>query len=163
VFRQITESQWQWYAKQIEKDEEEKATFTRDIVEYLARFINNEAVDQIKRARERKVDSGEGFQDTLKETFGRSLGGTTQPETTSNINETLETIEQSQHNIDDLDLDVIRVVDTNEKIQPVDNEKRKNKITFFPKDQIKPSSESSESKQPERQKRRIVIHKKGSE
>jgi len=58
----------------ITEDEKQKAEETRDYIEYLARFLDNQSVEKIKQAREsaEKVDD-EGFDTLLQRQFGRRL------------------------------------------------------------------------------------------
>jgi len=65
-----------YYAQQIAIDETEEHETWRDRLEYLARFWNSEAVDQVQRSREaRKGQTDTAFDSFLEEQFGRSLGG----------------------------------------------------------------------------------------
>lgn len=57
---------------------------TVDYIEYLAMYINAEAVDRVRRSRETAGVAGEeskkAFEELLEKTFGRGLG----EETTNN-------------------------------------------------------------------------------
>ena len=61
-----------WVATQISLDEEEEFDRTLSFVEYLASFINFEAVKKTKEQREnRKTMSDEEFQELIKQISGR--------------------------------------------------------------------------------------------
>jgi len=76
--------QWLTYAALIRQDKQEEEEKWRDRLEYLARFWNNEAVDQIQKARQqeksgKKQGSREQFDSFLEDTFGRGTGNAVPP------------------------------------------------------------------------------------
>lgn len=98
-FETLIPAQWMFYASMIGQDQREEEELWRDRLEYIARFVNNEAVDKIQAARKkhqqdledgRQVDAFNAF---LEQTFGRGLGDSTHP-----------------NNREDDDVDSIRVI-----------------------------------------------------
>jgi len=79
-FDTITPVQWLFYAHMVGEDRREEAEAWRDRLEYMARFIDNESVEKIKKAREhheRSIEDGvqvDGFDNLLISTFGKGLG-----------------------------------------------------------------------------------------
>jgi hypothetical protein len=73
----ITPVQWLAYAALIRQDRQEEEEKWRDRLEYLARFWNNEAVEQVQKARQQKeqqrTTSDEQFSTFLKDSFGREI------------------------------------------------------------------------------------------
>ncbi len=53
-FNDINASQWRWYAHMFSIDEELEFKKNLELVEYLASFWNSEAVNNIKKNREKK-------------------------------------------------------------------------------------------------------------
>lgn len=63
-----------WIAKMINKDKEEEFLKRRDELEYLASFINPEAVAKVKETRNNmKVVSEEDFENILSSISGREM------------------------------------------------------------------------------------------
>ena len=74
VLSKVTYPQWLWYAAQFAADDKDQFELLRDIAEHNASFWNPEAVDQVRRAREKTfVVSDKNFAKQLEETFGRKL------------------------------------------------------------------------------------------
>ena len=74
VFETITSTQWMLYAELFRLDEQEKVEEIRDYLEYLARFWDNKAVDQVQESRKhaKKTDDSD-FNKILKAKFGKGL------------------------------------------------------------------------------------------
>jgi len=63
-----------WYALMFNKEREEKFDADLNMTEYLASFINAEAVKQTRESRDnKKVVSDEDFEMGLRQRFGRDL------------------------------------------------------------------------------------------
>ena len=63
-----------WYALMLNRDREDSFESDRNMTEYLASFINGEAVRQTREARDKqKVVSDEDFDQILRNEFGRDL------------------------------------------------------------------------------------------
>lgn len=63
-----------FYAHMIAQDEREKIERTRDSIEYMARFIDNESVEKIQRMRENQTETeDDSFNALLEDRFGRSI------------------------------------------------------------------------------------------
>ena len=76
MFDDINSAQWLWYMYNVSKDQEEKYIFKRDFTEYLASFIEPEAVQKIRLSREKAVAiNDENFSRSIKDMFGRELPG----------------------------------------------------------------------------------------
>ena len=77
IFKDISSTQWMYYAHMISQDERESVEKTRDFVEYHARFLDNESVEKIQRARKEEKSNvpskDELFNDFLKSEFGRPV------------------------------------------------------------------------------------------
>jgi hypothetical protein len=57
------------------QDKKEEIEQWRDRIEYMARFIDSKAVDQVQLARERETTNDpSSFEKMLQERFGRGLG-----------------------------------------------------------------------------------------
>jgi len=83
MFKNMLPVQWLTYAALLRKDEEESYEKNRDLLEYLARFWNNDAVDKIQIARaQTKESSDDGFSKMLEKQFGRGLGSAVQQDLT---------------------------------------------------------------------------------
>jgi len=64
-----------FYSQMIAEDEIQEMERNRDYIEYLARFIDNESVERIQRARESKIAADdEAFNKLLEQKFGKGLG-----------------------------------------------------------------------------------------
>jgi hypothetical protein len=75
VFDTITSAQWLTYAYLMSQDKREESEQWRDRIEYMARFIDSKAVDQIQGVRERmKSSDGDSFEALLQSKFGRGKG-----------------------------------------------------------------------------------------
>lgn len=74
VFMNINSAQYSWYFQQMEKDEQEKFEFMRDIAEHNAMFSNPEGVAQVRDTRKNTFATNpEDFEKSVKELFGREL------------------------------------------------------------------------------------------
>jgi hypothetical protein len=74
VIRHINPAQMLWYAQMFNQERKEEFDSELNIIEYLASFINYEAVRATKDAREgQKVVSDEDFEEQLRKQFGRDL------------------------------------------------------------------------------------------
>lgn len=74
VIRNINPAQALWYASMFNKDRKNDFENKLNMTEYLASFINSEAVKQVKDARDnKKVVSDTDFDQILRKTFGRDL------------------------------------------------------------------------------------------
>ena len=83
-FDELSHLQMLFYAGMIGQDKREEAEEWRDRLEYIARFIDNESVEKIKRARaqyeetvsdeNRRGGTQAQFSDFLEQQFGRGLG-----------------------------------------------------------------------------------------
>ena len=63
-----------FYSQMIAEDEIQEMERNRDYIEYLARFIDNESVERIQRARENQISvEDERFNQLLEQRFGRKL------------------------------------------------------------------------------------------
>ena len=63
-----------WYALMFNKDRDVSFENELNMTEYLASFINNEAVKQTREAREsQKIIPDQDFEQILREQFGRDL------------------------------------------------------------------------------------------
>lgn len=83
MFKNMLPVQWLTYAALISKDEEESYEKSRDLLEYLARFWNNEAVEKIQSARAQVKESSDSkFDKILQKQFGRGLGSAVQQDLT---------------------------------------------------------------------------------
>lgn len=72
--KNINPAQTIWYAHMFNQDRENKFQAKLDITEYLASFINHEAVRQTKEAREnKKMVTDDDFDQILRNQFGRDL------------------------------------------------------------------------------------------
>jgi hypothetical protein len=94
-----------YYAQQVALDEKEEHEVWRDRIEYLARFWNNDGVEQVQRARERrKGQTDTAFDEFLATQFGRGLGGTREATVDELAQDIDRAVEREQQ------LDVVRVV-----------------------------------------------------
>ena len=74
MFDSITEPQALWYQVQMSLDMKEQYELLRDVAEHNAMFMNPEAVQQVRDARENMFETPDDDFDTLlEETFGRSI------------------------------------------------------------------------------------------
>ena len=74
VIRNINPAQMIWYALMFNKEREENFESELNMTEYLASFINAEAVKQTRESRDnKKTVSDEDFEGGLRERFGRDL------------------------------------------------------------------------------------------
>lgn len=76
IFEELNTAQWLWYYHSIIKDDEEKFETNRDFIEYLASFIEPQAVQKIRSMREKGRTIGtndENFAKGLEQMFGRKL------------------------------------------------------------------------------------------
>lgn len=74
IFDELNSAQWLWYFNNFMKDREEEFISRRDLVEYLASFIEPEAVRKIKQAREKAVQvSDKDFSFGIEKMFGRKI------------------------------------------------------------------------------------------
>lgn len=74
VIQNINPAQMVWYALMFNKQKKERFDADLNMTEYLASFINYEAVRQTKEAREnKKVVSDEDFEQIIRDQFGRDL------------------------------------------------------------------------------------------
>lgn len=74
TIRNINPAQMIWYALMFNKEREEEFDAELNMTEYLASFINAEAVKQTRETREnKKVVSDEDFEAGLRQKFGRDL------------------------------------------------------------------------------------------
>ena len=74
IIRNINPAQMIWYALMFNKEREETFDAELNMTEYLASFINAEAVKQTRETREnKKVVSDEDFEAGLRKQFGRDL------------------------------------------------------------------------------------------
>lgn len=74
VIRNINPAQMIWYALMFNKEREEEFDAKLNMTEYLASFINAEAVKQTRDSRaNKKVVSDEDFEAGLRQRFGRDL------------------------------------------------------------------------------------------
>lgn len=71
IFGRLNDAQWLWYHYNFLQDEQESFESKRNLTEYLASFIEPEAVRQIVSARERSVEVSD---DNLKSAI-RTIGG----------------------------------------------------------------------------------------
>ena len=75
IFDTITPTQWLTYAYLMSQDKREESEEWRDRIEYMARFIDSKAVDQVQGVRERmRASDNDTFEATLERTFGRGRG-----------------------------------------------------------------------------------------
>lgn len=75
MFSDINNAQWMWYYNHMLEDSKEKFESRRDMVEYHASFIEPEAVQKIRKARENAVEvTHEDFTAGIEQTFGRKIG-----------------------------------------------------------------------------------------
>jgi len=76
IFQDINAAQWLWYHNNIMQDEKENFEEHRDFTEYLAGFIEPEAVKKIKEARSSgqsvSIDD-EKFAKGIESIFGRKI------------------------------------------------------------------------------------------
>ena len=72
IFESINDAQWLWYHYNFEKDDHDKFIYTRDFLEYLASFIEPEAVQKIKNARENTY-SDPNFDKNIEKIFGKKV------------------------------------------------------------------------------------------
>ena len=74
IIRNINPAQMIWYALMFNKEREEGFDAKLNMTEYLASFINAEAVKQTRDSRDNKTTvSDEDFESGLRNTFGRDL------------------------------------------------------------------------------------------
>jgi len=74
IIRNINPAQMIWYALMFNKEREEEFDAELNMTEYLASFINAEAVKQTRETREnKKTVSDDDFEAGLRERFGRDL------------------------------------------------------------------------------------------
>ncbi len=74
MFNDITSSQWLWYYNNVVEDNKESFEHHRDMVEYLASFMEPEAVRKIKESRENAVlVPEEEFVKGIESIFGRKI------------------------------------------------------------------------------------------
>lgn len=71
MFEQLNDAQWLWYHYNFLEDEKEEFESKRNMTEYLASFIEPEAVQKIISARERAIEVTD---DNLRSAI-RSIGG----------------------------------------------------------------------------------------
>jgi len=83
IFEELNSAQWLWYYHSFVKDDEEKFETNRDFVEYLAGFIEPQAVQKIRELRNRNSGNTGGktvsiddnsFARGIEQMFGRKLG-----------------------------------------------------------------------------------------
>lgn len=73
-FNEISNAQWLWYHHNIMKDEEEAFIDQRSLFEYLASFINPDAVAKTKEMRDNEVKvPDEDFETGISNMFGRDI------------------------------------------------------------------------------------------
>jgi hypothetical protein len=81
IFEELNSAQWLWYYHNFAKDEEEKFESNRDFIEYLAGFIEPQAVQKIRELRNRNSGTGgktvsvddNSFTKGIEQIFGRKL------------------------------------------------------------------------------------------
>ncbi len=74
VIKNINQAQMIWYAMMFNKEREENFDSELNMTEYLASFINSEAVKQTRDARDnKKTVTDDDFEIGLRKTFGRDL------------------------------------------------------------------------------------------
>jgi hypothetical protein len=74
VIQNINPAQMVWYAFMLNKQKEDTFDAKLNMTEYLASFINYEAVRQTKEARENTtIVSDEDFDQIIRDQFGRDL------------------------------------------------------------------------------------------
>lgn len=79
IFEEISNIQWIVYAKLLTEDRRNDAEGARDKIEYMARFIDNKAVNEMQRIREetKGAEDSSEFDNVLKRNFGRGIGSHT--------------------------------------------------------------------------------------
>lgn len=88
-FQSINTAQWYWYLYNVVQDQEEEFKSKRNFIEYLASFIEPEAVSRIRKQRndaDANAKKDDNFTNTLKNLFGRGAGFDNKP----NFSETHE-------------------------------------------------------------------------
>ena len=74
IIQNINPAQMVWYAFMFNKQKEDDFDAKLNMTEYLASFINYEAVRQTKEARDtKKVVSDADFEQLIRDTWGRDL------------------------------------------------------------------------------------------
>jgi hypothetical protein len=77
MFDRISSPQWLWYYFNYAKDQEDEFERSRDFVEYQASFIEPQAVQKIRDARNNTSVEGRyedsQFDDNVKKMFGREV------------------------------------------------------------------------------------------
>ena len=92
IFEELNSAQWLWYYHNFAKDDEEKFETNRDFVEYLAGFIEPQAVQKIRELRNRNNSTGgktvsvddNSFARGIEQMFGRKLNVESTETATSN-------------------------------------------------------------------------------
>lgn len=76
VFDEIPPIHWAVYAQLLSRDRKETMEWDRDKIEYMARFWDNKAVNEIQRIREAKNQSASDkeFEAVLMRNFGKPIG-----------------------------------------------------------------------------------------
>jgi len=95
IFEELNSAQWLWYYHNFAKDDEERFESNRDFVEYLAGFIEPQAVQKIRELRNRNNNTGgktvsvddNSFARGIEQMFGRKLNVESTDTTASNANE----------------------------------------------------------------------------
>jgi DNA replication protein DnaD len=109
MFEEMTAQQALWYQIQISLDMKEQFELLRDVAEHNAMFMNPEAVQQVRDARENSFETpDEDFDSLLEETFGRSIS----KEENQEVVDVMEMLKQDRESskyssVMDLDLDEV--------------------------------------------------------
>lgn len=86
-----------WYQYQLSLDEKDQFEMLRDVAEHNAMFMNPEAVQQIRDARNNTYETPEeDFHDMLKEQFGRELPNVSKEDRISAIDVLKQQVEHSK-------------------------------------------------------------------
>lgn len=74
-FKETTTVQWMWYLHSFMRDQNEKFTVQRNLLEYHAAFLEPEIVNKVRKIRESSEQgtTDKEFADTVKSLFGRDL------------------------------------------------------------------------------------------
>jgi len=84
MFAEINTSQWMWYFYNYLEDKNERFTRNRDLVEYHASFIEPEAVQKIREARDNSVAvPDKEFTAGIEYFFGRKINLPEEKKTTT--------------------------------------------------------------------------------
>lgn len=76
MFEELNTAQWLWYYHSLLKDDEERFETNRDFVEYLASFIEPQAVQKVRSMRDKGKPIGvsdDNFTKGIEQIFGRKL------------------------------------------------------------------------------------------